>query len=468
MIADALPKEPLGRKLCQIFSYPWQHLHGTTADARSANWETITKYPIKPRSLWKKFLDPALLVGVRPGNNVEYALIDVDKLSKHRTVPGIDKIREALETIGLSRTILTRSSWSCGLHLWVPLPYEVPTFALAFALKYALSAQDIHIEQGQIETFPNVKAFGNHKLGQHVEYQGHRLPMQPNSGAAIVTDDLQPVSTSLHQFLHQWDLCADAQDMELLSEAMMQGRENHRKRKSKKAQNVEQWRADWELEIAVGWTGPGQTNALLKTIAGYGRVFGALEGDALAEFIVKTAQDMPGFEEHCGHQYDLGRKAHAWVRCATRYWWPLGTKPKRDRKALDINQERADDAQTRIKAAYQWLLKKKQLPAAFTARLNAVCRLARSSKSTLYKYMALWWHESPCVTPHPDSNTADFNPQTDRRDDPPKTPPQGELHTILPSLKGVPADGPLESFLLRIERGLQGGEKGFPQAEGGV
>ncbi|MFK8182304.1 MAG: hypothetical protein AB8B99_02940 [Phormidesmis sp.] len=466
MLSDPLPTDPTGSKLCQIFSYRWQSIEGTTDDASNPNWSTIRKYPLRPRALWKKFCDPKLLAGVRPGHQVQYALIDVDKHSKYRNLPGIDAIRDALETIGITRTILTRSSWNNGIHLWVPLPDDVPSFNLACALKYALAAQDIHIQQGQIETFPNVKAFGNSRIGQFVEYQGHRLPLQRGGGGAILNDDLQPIGGDIAQFLNQWDFCKLAQDMDALQLAMAQGRENHRKRKSKKTQSIEAWRADWDLEISEGWTGPGQTNSLLKTIAGYGRVFGALEGDALHDFVVTTAINAPGFEQHCGHQFDLGRKASAWARAAERYWWPLGTEPKRDKTALNINAERAVDAQTRIKAAYRWLLKKKQLPEGFTARLNAVCKLARASKSTLYKYIDLWNPPPLCVTPHGEGDTAIQPSLWASTDDPPNTPPIGELHTLPPSMKGVALDAPLKSLFSRIERGLQGGEKGFPQAEG--
>jgi hypothetical protein len=47
-------------------------------------------------------------------------------------------MRAALETIGICRTILIRSSWSEGLHLYIPLSSTVPTFGLAKAIKLCL------------------------------------------------------------------------------------------------------------------------------------------------------------------------------------------------------------------------------------------------------------------------------------------------------------------------------------------
>jgi hypothetical protein len=468
MIADPMPRDPLGVKLCQIFAYRWMSLEGTTDDATDPNWRTVKNYPLRPRALWQKWLDPKFLVGLRFGQETEYAVIDVDKLSKFLNADGIEAIRDALETIGIVRTILIRSSWSGGLHLYCPLPAKVKTFDLACAIKYAFEAQELHLEAGQLEVFPNVKAFAKGWLGEFSEYNGHRLPLQPGSGGVMLTDDFQPAGADLERFLSSWKFCAAAQDMETLDAALAHGRDNHRKRPKLRSHPLDVWRAEWELDISEGWSGHGQTNSLLRVMAGYGRVFMRLEGEELIDFVVDTAVHAPGFEDWCGHSFDIGRKAAAWCRAAERYYWQLGEQPKRDKAAFDINTERAEDAQARIKAAYEWLVSAGEWPTAITAQLQALCQKARASFKTLYKYAHIWNPLKRCVIDHTEGDRGDSPPITTDTADPPEPLPYGLLHTSTEITKGVTSEAPLKKHFLPVREGGVGGETGFPQAERGV
>ena len=467
MIADPFPTDPLGVKLCQIFSYRWMSLEGDTTDATAPNWRTIKNYPLRPRALWQKFCDAAQLVGVRFGKDTEYAVIDLDAGGKFCNVAGVQAVRDALETIGIVRTILVRSSWSGGLHLIIPLPYKVATFDLACALRYSLEAAEMHLEAGELEIFPNTKAFSKGYLGEFSEYNGHRLPLQPGSGSCLLDDDLNPIGADLKQFFCQWDFAKIAQDMEALTEALETGRDRHRKRPKMRSHPVDVWRAEWELDINEGWTAPGQTNSLLRTIAGYGRVFLRFEGEQLQEFAIETAVNAPGFEQHCSHQYDIGRKAAAWCRAAERYYWPLGEEPKRDKAAFNLNEERAIDAQSRIKAAYEWLSKKGRWPDTITAQLKALSQTAKASLKTLYKYSHLWNPLERCVIDHIASDRGDLPPHSADTGDPLKPLPYGQLHTLTQITKGVPVMDAPKSISPREREGLQGEGKGFPQAEGG-
>ena len=459
-----MPSDPLGVKLCQIFSYPWMSLEGDGHEL-DPNWRTIKNYPLRPRALWAKFQDAKQLVGVRFAKLAEYALIDLDKGGKFCNVEGVQATRDALETIGIVRTILCRSSGSGGLHLLCPLPEKVPTFDLACAIRYTLEAQGMHIEAGELEVFPNTKAFVNSRLGIFSEYNGHRLPLQPGSNSVMLNDDLQPIGAELSRFFQAWDFAARAQDMEALTGALTTGRDRHRKRPKQRSHPVDLWRAEWELDINEGWTGHGQTNALLRAIAGYGRVFMRLEGDDLQEFVVDIAINAPGFEDWCGHKYDIGRKAAAWSRAAERYYWPLGDPPKRDKAAFDINAERALDAQTRIKSAYEWLIRREQWPQTVRAQLQALSQKAKASFKTIYKYSHLWNPSERCVTPQPTGDPANPPPASTDTGDPPKPLIHGVLHTSTQITKGVAREVPLKKSFPLGEGGLGGG-KSFPQAEG--
>ncbi len=86
-------------------------------------------------------------------------MIDIDADSAY--LGQVDRIREALETIGIARTLIVQSSWSGGLHLYCPLPRPFPTFSVALAVATALEAQGLIIQPGQLEVFPNVKTSQN-------------------------------------------------------------------------------------------------------------------------------------------------------------------------------------------------------------------------------------------------------------------------------------------------------------------
>ena len=70
------------------------------------------------------------------------------------------------------------------------MPEAAPTFDLAVSLKECLKAQGIPLKAGQVEIFPNVKAFG---VSIFVEYAAHRLPLQPGSGSCQLDDALKPI-----------------------------------------------------------------------------------------------------------------------------------------------------------------------------------------------------------------------------------------------------------------------------------
>ncbi len=467
MIVDPMPRDPLGAELCKIFSYRWMTIEGKAEDTSAPNWKTIDNYPLRPRSLWLKWLDAKVLVGVRFSKLTGYFLIDIDAGSQYHSPEGITAVQDALETIGICRTIVMRSSWSGGIHIYCPLPEQLPTFDVACAIRYCLEAHELFIEPGQLETFPNTKSFGRSWLSEFVEYNAHRLPLQPGSGSVLLDDQLRPMGADLSKFLAQWKFAIAAQDSEAFEQALTHGRDQHRKRPQMRSHPVDEWRADLELDISEGWTGPGQTNALLKAIACYGRVFERLADEELAEYVQKMAITRPGFDRWCGHQFDIGRKAAAWARSATRFYWPLGEEPKRDKAAFDLNAERSEDAKSRIKSAVRWLEKKDLLPEEATARLRKVSQLAKASFKTLYKYLELWHPLKRCITDHTAGATAFFIINSTDPDKPPKPLKKGRLHTFTKLMKGVRVEAPLKKHFPPDREGGLGGEEGFPQATGG-
>ncbi|MBD1866119.1 hypothetical protein H6F95_02135 [Cyanobacteria bacterium FACHB-471] len=474
-LPEPFPADPLGKRLCETFPYRWQSIVADSPiDAtEKAAWRTLTRYPLRPRTLLNLWQDAAQLVGVRFGTTTSYALIDLDKDGQYHPshTPGIlSTIRATLETIGIYRTILIRSSWSGGLHLYIPLPASVPTFALAVALKQCLSTQKLFLYPGQLEVFPNVKSYG--KAGKTVEYNAHRLPLQPGSGSTLLNDDLQPIRGNLEQFFGAWDTAAAGQDMEELGKALVRARKAHHTRRASRSNKIDSWKQDLQSEMEQGWTAYGQTNQLLKAIACYGVVFASLTGEALALYVEEIATHCPGYNQWCRHQHEIRKRAEDWASAAENHYWALGTSPKRGRapqggnNIVCFNRQRAEDAQSRIKAALLELEARGELPDGTTARMKAIAQLAKCSFSTLQKYKELWQPQEHVIAPTEPASTTLALP-SEPSTQAPKAAPAEELHTI-PYMKGEALASDQPPSKLPLDRKGEGpgrGNESFPQAE---
>ena len=467
------PADATGKRLCEIFGrYRWKMIQADLPDDAKAkpSWHTIKKYEMRPRVFWRNWQDANTLIGVRFDHTTAYALLDIDAGSDYCTVEGVADIRAALETIGITRTLIVRSSWNGGLHLYMPLPEAVKTFDLAVTLHSCLKSQGFRILQGQLEIFPNIKAYG---VATFIDYQAHRLPLQPGSGSCLLNDDLNPIDDSLARFFWRWDIAASSQAIDELHKALKIGRDNHRKKPKRRSHPVESWRQDLDTEITDGWTAHGQTNHLLKTIACYGRVFEGLEGQDLIDYTYQMAITRPGYQEWCRHQDEIQRKVSAWARAVENYYWPLGTIPTRDttppvNKRAVLNQQQADDAQQRIRDAYQALEEAGELPEQTTARGKALVKRAEVSFQTLYKYPALWHpaHISDVI-----NDESSLSEEASGASTPPPAPPAPtEIEGLQPQTedtKGIPPQGgekgsDLENISLK--RGVRGEKMSFPQA----
>ncbi len=455
------PVDPLGQRLCQVFSYLWQAI--VSENQPPARWKTITTHPLRPRTLWAKWQDSAELVGVRFRDLTSYALIDIDAHSLYLSPSSIREIRYALETMGITRTILIRSSYSGGFHLYIPFPVQVPTFGLASAIKRVLEAQGFTIAPGTLEVFPNCKAYAI--PGTFTEYNAHRLPLQPASGSCLLDGDCQVEAigdgyNGLREFFQRWDVAATSQDMPLLREAIAQSRLHKKKRNTKHRAIVTEWEADLKREIEEGWTDNGQTNHLLKVIACHGHVFLKYKDDALAEYVEATALNAPGFEEWCGHQEDLAQRSNAWAKAVEKYYWSLGDEPSREGQIFGIenaantvisfNLQRSQDAKGRIQTAVETLRASGQLPFGITERAKAISREAGVSMRTLYKEenQDLWRLGCRSVISCGISVSEDLSRQTEDLSEMPKVNDDGKLPTPEEIMKGAKAEcfSPLNPF----------------------
>jgi hypothetical protein len=416
-----LPADPLGARFCRIFNHPWNFIVAPVPEpGRSPSWRTENRYPLQPRNLWELYKNPDILVGLRFGHKTSYALIDIDRGSPYHPKNNPENFRlvlRAAEEIGLCRYTLIQSSDSGGLHVYFFLPEPVPSFGVACALKFALSDGGCQLKQGELELFPNVKAYNKNKP---TDYNGHRLPLQ--AGSWLLDTDLTPVTNDIETFLDWADFDAAQQDMEVLLDAIATAtaRQKATSYNRSASGNAQEWKRHLETRMEQGWTGSEQTNDLLKDFVCYGRVWMGLSGEALIDYVVAIATNAPGYEQYCSHQQEIRQRAAQWVHSteANQFYTPYCSIPPRlatYRETYNnvsnpdaanniiafrnpINEERRAQAHERIKNARAHMETTNTLPLTATARAKALVATIKElfgvtvSHKTLYKssYLVLW------------------------------------------------------------------------------
>lgn len=400
--------DPLAARFCQYFSYPWRHIFAPVSvePGEKLQWHTA-KYFLDARTLWRRHQDPDTMVGLRFGDETPYCLLDIDRGSPYHPAndpAGFKAVKAALEEIGLCRPLVVQSSDSGGVHVYFFLASPVPTFALACAIKFALEDAGFRLRCGQLEAFPNTKAWGSY-------YNGHRLPLQ--LGSYLLDDDQQPLTSDLALFLDAADTAAANQDLIALQFHAEKAKIRYKPRRiGGLPEDHAQWKRDWEEQIATGWTGHGQTNVLLQIIVGYGMVWEGLSGSALEDWAVDTATKAPGYEQYCRHQHEIRLRVRDWIRSSdelNNYYSPYRSWPRRLGSFKKVvgdavntglpfktNSERSEQAQNRIKQVVSLLEAAGTLPKMIIARIKAIIVKAKEvfstsiSHKTLSKHLTLW------------------------------------------------------------------------------
>jgi hypothetical protein len=418
-----LPLSEEGQRLATLFPNGWDWIY-TDRPKRGtkAEWETIKKYPLAPVELWSLHQDEHCIIGIRPDKGTRWGILDIDITSAYhpqQDPAALQSIRNALEEIGIVRTLLNQSSHSGGLHLYIPLPETISSYGLAVALKLHLSAAGFKLRSGQLEIFPNVKRYIPQGQGFSL-YNGVRLPFQPNTGFIPLDTDLTPLPWNLEDWLNAFDLASSCQDIPLLKRQIADAELNHRIRKGDRTpHSLESWQERINEE-KQGWSGPGETNEKLKAIACEARVFMGMDSEEqIADYIEQTALATPGFSEHSNHQRDLKQRSRDVASWAMKYYWPLGGPASREtgyhspqKSIADFSYHRAkrEAAQHRIREGIAQLQQTNALPATATARAKAIVSIAKVSQHTLYKAINKpLWHpdEFPALAP-----TKQAEPQT--------------------------------------------------------
>ena len=203
-----------------------------------------------------------------------------------------------MESLGLCRYILIRSSESGGIHIYFPLAEPVSSWGLACAAHAALTAANVRVFGGICELFPNQKAY-------NAEHNGHRLPLQ--EGSFLLDSDFSCLGNSKAAFLQQWQHCSAGQDNVRLAELLVE--------KPLPVPN----RISVDSLPPIRWIAAGQSNEVMKKLVNYGdRALGLNTIQSLGDWMVAVAPQLPGFTQFASNESknDLTRRnwAYRWAK----------------------------------------------------------------------------------------------------------------------------------------------------------
>lgn len=399
------PDTVTGQRFTQYYNHPWKFIK-----KEEGTWTSINEYPLSPREIWDKHQDPRTIIGLRFGSTTRIITIDIDRNSLYHLLNNPDAIKtitEALEAIGLCRHVLIQSSDSEGIHLIFSLPSPLPTFKIACLVKTTLEAAGLEIKPGQLEVFPNPKRFA--KNGEFSEYNGVRLPLQPNSGSYLLDDDLNIISDSVEDFLDQMDWAAEGQDIETFSSQLEPAYEEYKGKKrwqnNGKSRKAQEWEKALEQTISKGWTGYHQTDDLLPKFVAYCIVFQQCVGAKLREAVKDAVINAPGYSQWCRHQHEIDKRIEEVCYYTERndYYRPYCNFPNR---STNFNQtynrnssnQRTLDVEKRISETVAHLEAKGELPQKVVERRQAIIKTAKEKYGIGFsirtlgqkKYLVLW------------------------------------------------------------------------------
>jgi len=360
----------LRQKFSQLFSHGWDFIVKETPES---NWKTIKKYKLSESKLWYKYTDSEQIIGLRFPTETRHGLYDIDWGSIHdprEQEESLRSLKAQLEMWGIFCFVLLQSSHSQGLHLSFFLDRPVNTFRLACVMNKAAEDAGLEIKRGQLETFPNTKRYNS-------LFNGHRLPLQ--QGSYLLDKDYTPYSDRLEHFLDAADWSAARNDTDLLESRLEEAYEWFKaKKNTERVYNptpedknfIEQ--VDYaqreikegflnQIRIAIeqGYTGDGETNDLLLTIAKLGRICHGLSGQRYIDYIKETVMSCPGYAIYCHHKHEIDRRCSEVACYGEKHWYPYRSSLPQNRATYkqikesltnqtNLNLERQYNAQSRI------------------------------------------------------------------------------------------------------------------------
>lgn len=323
----------------------------TKENFQGKTWETNIRYAVEPRNVLELYRDENISVGLRFNGMTWVLVLDIDRHSEYHPYENekeFTRLKGVLEGIGLVRIEVVRSSHSEGLHLFIALPYPVPSWMAAHTLHVTLANAGFQVASGQLEIFPNRKGWSEKKV---INYHGLRLPLQPKSGSVVLDPiTLTPEHADLNKFVEELKLDAQHQDMAAFKRAMKAAYEGftigaNGYVKGAYGRDISGWYNDLIVRLTPGWTGDGQTNDLIPEAVKLFFIFKGLDGEELVTETAAYLRQRPGYERYCGHHHNLEKRIRDWLKTIKNLGYYRYTGEFRPRNGIHYGTAVAENRQ---------------------------------------------------------------------------------------------------------------------------
>lgn len=385
-----------------LFPHRYDFIWAKHSDSgESVGWQTERRYPLSDRLINQG----STLYGVRFGAKTQYSLLDIDAGSLYHPQHdpfAIQRMIAALEPLGIVSYLACTSSYSGGIHLYLPFEDPQSSWQLSIAISTLLENAGFILKPGQLEVFPNPKPYCGD--GTFSLFNAHRLPLQ--IGSYLLNDDFQPIWSDRSTFIQHWNFAKSRNPVNAKTiKRVIKQFKRYPFRISGKA---DKYLNDLNAEIEMGWTGSGQTNRLLGRITMRSYVFHhvltsgtPLSGHLLVNEIVRVARSLPGYSDWCRHQHEIEHRAEEWARCIEsshyfHYGDELGkykAQAKESERPIENlpnwNEQQSKSAREKIRSAIGDLLERGILPSSATQRFKKLLEY-RIGGGSLYRHKDLW------------------------------------------------------------------------------
>jgi hypothetical protein len=152
------------------YAYIYKPITGGSWLSADEQWKLTDSEMLKAAAC----VHPKYFIGCRAGKSSRFAVLDIDNRSQYHNLKSIEKLRETFTAAGIKETVVYRSSYSEGWHLYIFFDEPIASADLRQQLVALLQLNGFEIAKGTLEVFPSP---GEGTLGQ-----GLRMPLQPGWG----------------------------------------------------------------------------------------------------------------------------------------------------------------------------------------------------------------------------------------------------------------------------------------------
>jgi hypothetical protein len=261
------------------------------------------------------------IIGLRHRNKTRVLVVDFDNHRANQPKWKRDDTRiralvSAVEAAGCGAVLVPTPR---GLHLWIITPEARPIVAGHWCLVAILRRAGISADL--VDLFPSIRA-GEPHLGpkQRTASNGIRLPGQAGTvkKGDLFTDPLTIYQAFCFE-LKRTACFADSQQWQALQDEG--ARCEQQWKATRQPSPIPRTKCDLAKKLAeVSWSGQGQSNSNLGRLANIGYISGNQDPESLADFIIKNAQQSPGFNIWASPETktQLAQRAKDWALSCIR------------------------------------------------------------------------------------------------------------------------------------------------------